>query len=382
MHTVIVGGGFAGVKAALELSRLRTGRITLISQEPHFLYHASLYATVAGHNAQQTTIPLEDIFAEHPAVTIVHDTITQLRPDLKKLKGKKATYAYDTLILALGAVHSTYGVAGVDTHCYKLRTKADVEKLQKQVASRKKTDTITIIGGGPTGVELAGILADTARQYHNEHARIILIERGDRLLPLFSRTASGLVLRRLRELGVDVRLSTTVQDVQPGHVALDNGVIVTRTAVWTAGEANHPFYDRHAAYFTIGDDGRVVVNSYLQALPDVYVIGDNASVSGSGFAPSALRMGAYAARHIAHKMQGKMVRPYRAKRVTHTVPVGETWAYTEQYGIYACGWLGFIFRRQFELSAYKALLSPAQARAAWHAYFLPRKSTKKGLRKP
>lgn len=369
MHTVIVGGGFAGVKAALELSKRQTGRITLISSSPYLLFHASFYAAVVGRSEKHSTLLLRDIFSGNSSVEIVHDTIVKITPKKNTIKGKKHTYAYDTLILAVGSVSSSCGIPGVDRYAYMFRTIDDVSRIKKRIETLPKGDIVTIIGGGPAGVELAGIIVDTYRKHKKDsRVRVALLEESDRLLPRFSRTASGLALRRLTELGVDVRLNQQVKQVKAGHIVLNDTVFVTRTAIWTGGEKRHPIFDDHEEYFPRSSTGRVVVNSYLQVQPNIYVIGDGADTSDSGMASAALHMGLYVARHITATMEGRTLAAYKPKKACYIIPIGESWAYAERWNIYAAGRLGFIARREFELSAYRQLMSKAQALEAWRSY--------------
>ena len=379
MHTVIVGGGFAGVKAALELAKRKTGKITLISDKPYFLYHAALYATVVGSSPSETVIALEDIFAEHHSVSIVEDTIISLDPARNRVVGKKVSYAYDTLVLAIGSETTFLGIPGMQARSFGIKTLEEIstfhEHLKHEMIKDHHLDkNYVIVGGGATGVELAGVIAPYIARVAREHmlrrakVHVTLVEAQDRLLPAHSLTASRIAKRRLEKLGVKVLLDTKVKSFNKTHIMLDDKKIPTKTVIWTAGVKNNALFGEYPEYFTLAPGGRVQVNPYLEAYRDIYVLGDNADMPGSGTAPAALHMGAFLARHLVRKLRGLPLRPYRAKTAAVTIPIGKNWAYTEKYGVYIDGWLGHVARRQFELGGYRQILPEAQARAAWSSH--------------
>ena len=208
MKVVIVGGGFAGVKAALELSKRHIGKITLISDEPYFLHHATLYATATGKNEAESVIPLEALFVNHPNVDIVHDTITGLDEKRKIVTGSK-DYKYDKLILALGSVTTYFGIKGMDKHSFGIKSLDEIQAFHSHVYSevveQKLNPEYFIIGGGPTGIELAGALHEYIKSLKVLHrlpkskAKVTVIEAAPRILPRMSKTASKKTLRRLKK---------------------------------------------------------------------------------------------------------------------------------------------------------------------------------------
>ena len=156
MNVVIVGGGFAGVKAAIELSKRQVGKITLISDQPYFLHHATLYATATGRNIAESVLPLQDIFADYPNVTVVHDKMTSIEPSRKIIIGEKKQYAYDKAILAIGSVTTYFGIQGVAEHAFGIKSIEEIRNFQshihEEVVQKKLDKEFFIIGAGPTGV--------------------------------------------------------------------------------------------------------------------------------------------------------------------------------------------------------------------------------------
>ncbi|NLA42716.1 NAD(P)/FAD-dependent oxidoreductase [Candidatus Saccharibacteria bacterium] len=379
MHTVIVGGGFAGVKTALELAKRRTGKITLISDKPYFLYHAALYATATGSNPEESAIDLADIFADYNSVNIVKDTIIALDPARNMVISKKGSYVYDTLVLALGSVTSFLDTSGIQGSSFGVKTLEEIHKFHQHIKNEMIKDrhldkNYVIVGGGPTGVELAGVLAPYIQKVTQKHmlkrarVHVQLVEAKNRLLPALSKSASSIIKQRLEKIGVKVILGRRVRSFDRTHITLDGRKIPTKTVIWTAGQEINPFFKNNPEYFDITESGKVVVNPYLEAYRDIYVLGDCAEVKGSGTAPAALRMGTYLAKHLERKLVGSPLRPYRPRRSPVTIPVGDNWAYVECLNIYTKGRLGHVMRRRFELSAYRQILPESQARAAWSAH--------------
>ncbi len=387
MHTVIVGGGFAGVKAALELSKKQLGKITLISDQPYFLHHATLYATATGRSTRESVVPLEDIFARHHDVDVVLDSMKSIDPVRKMVVGKSRSYNYDNLIIAIGVVTSYFGIRGMARNSFGIKTLEEVKEfknhLHQELTATKHLDkNYVIIGGGPTGVELAGSLSeylrDIAKSHHLRHGKvkITLVEASPRLLPRLSKTASKRVLKRLEDLGVRVLTNHKVESLGKEFVTIDGKKVPTETAIWTSGVTNHPFFKEHEEYFQLAPNGRVEVNQYLEAYRNIYVIGDNANVSNVGQARPALDSAKFIADHIARKATARLLKSYVPKIPPSGIPVGSNWAYVEWNGIYADGKTGHHLRRLIELTGYKALLPHNQALSAWRAHDIKEESCK------
>ncbi len=380
MNIVVVGGGFGGVKTALELSKRRVGKITLISDVPYFLHHATLYSTATGKNYAESVIPLEDIFAHHPDVKVVKDRITDLDHHRKIVIGKKAQYSYDQLVLALGSVTTFFGIPGMKQRAFGIKTLDEVKEFQNhihnEVIEKKLGREYFVIGAGPTGVELAASLNEYLQslihlyRIKGARSRVTLVEAAPRILPKMSKTASRKVSKRLKQLGVRVWVNQRVESLDDDCIVIDGQKYPTKTAVWTSGMANNPFFQRHDDLFSLNIQGRVVVDSHLEARPNIYVIGDGNDVKYSGMAWPALKQATHVAKNIARKKSRKPLRRFWPKSVPTGVPVGGSWAYVEWHGLHVSGRLGHWVRRKMELYGYCQLVPLRVALPIWRSHYL------------
>ncbi len=380
MHVVVVGGGFAGVKAALELSKRQIGRVTLISDEPYFLHHATLYATATGKNDAESVIPLETIFASHPSVTIIRDKIEHLDSEQRIIRGKLQTYRYDKLVMALGSVTTFFNLPGLGKHAYGIKSLHEVQAFQDHIHEevvQKKLDTnYFVIGAGPTGVELAAALNEylkTLRHlYRLSHTggKVTLVEAALRVVPGMSKTASRLVSRELKRQGVAVKTGHAVERLAGDHIVIEGKSYPTHTAVWTSGVANNPFYVVNRDQFVIAHNGRVQVNPFLEATDHVYVIGDNSSADRWHMATPAFRQARHVAKNIARLATNRDQVAYRSRTNPLSLPVGSHWGYVEWFGVYISGRTGAWLRRRIELHGYLQLMPKKIALPIWRAHYL------------
>lgn len=382
MHTVIIGGGFAGVKAALELSKKNIGNITLVSDEDHFLHHATLYATATGKSMAESVVPLKELFAGNERVNVVKDSLITIDAKRKLAVGKKTDYHYDNLIIAIGSVTNYFGIDGVQKHAYGIRTLNEVKEFNQHIKHEIITDkhldkNYVIVGGGPTGIELAGALVSYLERLAIVHevsrakVRVTLVEAGPRILPRMSNTASKIVSRRLKALGVEVKVNQAVEALTKDTVSISGKKVPSETVVWTSGVANHPFFKALPDYFTLAPNGRVEVDQHLQAYKNIYVLGDNNTAKYSGMAWPALAQAEFIANHFARIARKRPTAAFRPSLPPSGIPVGENWAYVEWHGVYAAGRTGHLIRRRMELYGYKQLLPRDVAVAAWRAHDIP-----------
>lgn len=378
MHVVVVGGGFGGVKAALELSKRQIGKVTLISDHSYFLHHATLYATATGRSTEESVIPLNVIFAKHPNVEIVEDRISSFDPHRKLVSGAKKDYHYDKLVLALGSVTTFFGIKGVQSHAYGIKTLDEVFKfhdhIHDEVVHQKLDKEYFVIGAGLTGVEMAsalnqylGSLKDVYR-LKNARPKVTLIEAKDRVLPHMSKTASKKVHTELKKQGIKLLVNHRVTALENDAINIEGKLYSTTTAVWTSGVANNPFFKANSGYFDLAKDGRVNVNPYLEALDHVYVIGDNTTIEQTGMAWPAFKQAKHVARNITRVATRREQLPYRSHSVPIGVPVGERWGYVEWFGLYVAGRTGSLVRRWMELYGYCQLLPLREAIPVWRAH--------------
>ncbi len=373
MQVVVVGGGFGGVKAALELSKRKRVQVTLISDRPDFQYYPALFSTATGGSSLQSWVPLGEIFAHRPNVNIVIDTVTKLDKEAKTLTTVSGvTHSYQKLILALGSVTTYFGIEGLDQYAYGIKSYDEIVRLKQHLlhsfSQTNEADTqYLVIGAGPTGVELASALGDylhhLKKKYSQKgHLSIHLIEAAPRVLPRMSEAASAKVAKRLQKLGVKVEVNKKVESATADTLMVSGKPIKSNTVIWTSGVANSPFFAENASQFEFSPNKKVVVDAHMRSGKDVYVIGDNAFTPFSGLAQTALHDGIFVAKHILKQSNKK----YKAKMPPVVVPVGENWAIFEYKWIRFGGWLGSLMRKAADFVGYRDILPFGQALGVWH----------------
>jgi len=378
MHVVIVGGGFAGLKTALELSKRHVGKITLISDKPYFLHHATLYATAMGKSTEESVIPLATIIADHPSIEIIEDTAQSLDPHRKLLRGDARDYHYDKLVLALGSTTSFKGVKGLSRHAFGVTTLAEIREFQDHIQDslvRQKLDKeFFVIGAGLTGVEIAAALRDhlaslvSLYRLRQTTPRVTLVERESRILPHHSARAARTIAKHLKHMGIRQLTNCTVTELSGDTITINGQIHSTSTAIWTSGVANNPFYQANRGYFTFTKSGKVRVNPYLEALDDVYVIGDNNDVRYSGMSLPALKQATHVAKNITRLITKRPQLAFRPSSVPLGLPVGSKWGYVEWFGLHATGSVGKVLRRWMELYSYCQLLPFREALPIWRSH--------------
>jgi len=375
MQITIVGGGFGGVKAALTLSKKKNAHITLITDKPDFQYYPALYGTATGNSHLQSWIPLGEIFAGHDNVEVIIDSVTTLDKAAKTITtASGATHKYNKLILALGSVTTYFGIPGLDSYAYGIKSHDEITRLKEHLLEEfSKPDgadkDFLIVGAGPTGVELASALGTYLKHLKNRYKQhepritISIIEAAPRVLPRMSETASALVAARLKKLHVHVELNKKVEEETADSLIVSGKPIKSHTVIWTSGVANNPFFKANAEQFELSPNGKVVVDAHLRSSADVYVIGDNAFTQWSGLAQTALRDGIFVAKHIL----GTSKKKYTAKLPPVVVPIGEDWAIFEYKKIRFGGRLGSLIRSAADFVGYSDILPFGQALGVWRA---------------
>jgi NADH dehydrogenase len=373
---LILGGGFGGVKAALELAEHDHFTITLISDQTDFRYYPKLYHTATGGDPMAASIPLTEIFAGKK-VNLIHDTAIKLdRKQKKVICHSKKSFSYDILIIALGVITNYFGIKGLKEYSYSIKTQQDAQRLHNHlhqlIVEKKQPDlNYVIIGGGATGVELAGALPSYLRRIMSKHnlpsmpVRIDLVEAESRLMPRMPRSYSYAIQKRLRKLGVKIYLNQRVEAETATQLMVSGQPIKSQTVIWTAGVTNHPFFS--ANKFNLSEHGRVQVNEMLQAEEDIYVIGDNADTLYSGMAQTALYDAIFVTNNLKRLAQGERPNPYKPRRPIYITPVGLRWAAVEWNGLHIYGWLGWILRELADLFAYHDLQPWWPAYRRWMA---------------
>jgi len=330
-HVVIVGGGFAGLTAARTLRRAPV-RVTLIDRHNHHVFQPLLYqVATAGLSSTNIAAPLRHILRGQRNTTILLAKATGVNLRHRRLLLRDGEMPYDFLILAAGATHSYFGHEEWSLSAPGLKTLDDAIDIRRRVllafeeaeretdeARRKEWLTFVVVGAGPTGVEMAGTLAEIARHtlrgefrhIDPAQARVILVEGTDRVLPPYSPLLSEKAQRQLEGLGVVVFTKKMVTGVDATGVWLGEERIAARTVVWAAGVAAAPI--GRALGVPVDRVGRVKVASDL-TVPghkEVFVVGDLALIEQDGrpvpgVAPAANQMGAHAARNIIRAVEGQ-----------------------------------------------------------------------------
>lgn len=379
MNITIVGGGFGGVKAALELSREPSNKITLISDHDDFQYYPALYGTATGRSHLQSWVPLGTIFADHHNIRVQIDTIEKIYPDENKVVGlSKKAYHYDKIILALGSVTTYFGIKGLEAYSYGIKSEDEIKRL-KQHLHHKMCDHHTmekkyvIVGAGPTGVELAAALGSylerLQKRFNLPQSKISihLIEAAPRVLPQMSPVTSKKVTKRLNKLGVVVQTGMKVESQTADSLTVSGKPIKSHTVIWTSGVANHPFYAINGEYFAFSKRAKIEVDDYMKVLDNEYVIGDNAETPHSGLAQTALHDALFVTKNIRREQRGKKPKKYSAVAPPAIVPVGEHWAVFEWKKLRFSGWLAALLRKVADFIGYSDVLPLGQALGVWHA---------------
>ena len=329
---VILGGGFGGLYAAKVLKKA-PAQITIVDRRNFHLFQPLLYqVATAALNPSDIAYPIRSVVAHQKNTNVILAEATAVDVERRLVKLTDGEIAYDYLIVATGATHSYFKHPEWTRFAPGLKTIEDALEIRRRVllafeSAERETDadkqkawmTFVIVGGGPTGVELAGALSEIARQtmirdfrrINPSNARVILIEGNDRVLPPYPPDLSQKAEDQLRELGVEVITGGMVTNVDDESVGVGEMKIPTRTVLWAAGVQASPLARTLGA--PLDRAGRVIVNPDLTVPghPEVFVIGDLAAVEKvPGVAPAAIQEGKHAAKNILLAIAGKPTRPF------------------------------------------------------------------------
>jgi NADH dehydrogenase len=335
---VILGGGFGGLHAARALRRAPV-RVTLVDRENHHVFQPLLYqAATAALETPDIGYPLRSVLRRYKNTEVLMAEAETIDPSAQTVELSSGdSLHYDYLIVATGSQSSYFAHAEWRAHAPGLKSIRDALEIRYRVLvaferaeqehdpdEQRAQLTFVVVGGGPTGVELAGAVAELSRHalkrdFRNIDptcARVLLVEAGPAILATYPKELQAKALEQLESLGVEVRTSTKVRNVDEHGVVVDSEPITARTVLWAAGMIGTPIarslgvpLDRH---------GLVPVTPTLNApgLPNVFVIGDLAALvldgrPVPGLAPAAIQEGRYAARAIVDGLRGKTIKPFR-----------------------------------------------------------------------
>jgi NADH dehydrogenase len=351
---VVIGAGFGGLAVTQALAKAAVS-VTLVDQRNHHLFQPLLYqVATAALSPADIAGPIRSILAGQANARVVLDTaidIDRVRREVQLVSGRRL--GYDYLVIATGARHSYFGRDEWARHAPGLKTIEDATAVRRKVLlalerAESETDqrrrdallTFVVIGGGPTGVEMAGAIAELAhravsrdfRSITPHCSKVILINLAPRLLESFPETLSAVALLDLGKLGVEVRLSTAIEHIAADHVVAGGEVIHSHTAIWAAGVEASPA----AQWLGVEADpaGRVPVDPALrpEGNCNIFVIGDTAACPGPdgrllpGIAPVAKQQGQHVARTILAAVKGKAAPAFRYRHYGNLATIGRSHA--------------------------------------------------------
>ena len=335
-HVIIIGCGFGGLEAAKALGG-KPVKVTVLDRTNHHLFQPLLYqVATAGLSAPAIAAPIRRILRQQKNLTVLMKEVSRIDPTNKQVSCEDGeVFDYDSLIIATGATHSYFGHEEWAQHAPGLKTLEDAMNIRRRIltAFERAEDepaqagewlSFVVIGGGPTGVEMSGTMAEIARhtlrgEFRNidpTKAQILLIEGGPRILAAYASDLSEKALKQLTKLGVKVRLNAKVTHIEAQGVWIGQEKIPARTIIWAAGVQASSL--AQSLGVPLDRAGRVPVQSDLSVagLKDVYVIGDLATalshgVPVPGVSPAAKQMGRRAAANILAKLAGGTTQPFR-----------------------------------------------------------------------
>lgn len=330
---VIVGGGFGGLTVAKNLGSRKDLQVTIIDRRNHHLFQPLLYqVAMAGLSPADIATPIRTVLSQNKNTEVVLACVQQVNLPAKTIHTDIGDYAYDYLVLACGAQHSYFGHDSWEDFAPGLKTLEQATEIRRRILFaferaeteqnpevQKKLLTFVVIGGGPTGVELAGALGEISRytlgkDFHHadpKRTRIILIEAGPRILTSFAEDLAAKAVRNLENLGVQVWTSSRVTDVNENGVNVGDEHVSAATVLWAAGV--QPSSLNKLMGVPIDPSGRVIVGADLsiKSFSEVFVIGDQAHAEDKtknilpGLAPVALQQGVATASNIKNDMDVK-----------------------------------------------------------------------------
>jgi len=367
---VIIGGGFGGLYAARRLRKAPV-RITLVDRHNYHLFQPLLYqVATAALNPSDIAAPIRGVLRRQKNVSVILGDATAIDTTRKIVKLADGELAYDYLIVATGATHSYFGHPEWEAAAPGLKTIDDALEIRRRVllafeAAERETDperqkawlTFVIVGGGPTGVELAGALSEIARQtmirdfrhINPSSARVILIEGRDRILPGYPPDLSDKARKQLAGLGADVMTRAQVTEVSTHEVAIGAQRIATRTVLWAAGVQASPLATTLGV--PLDRAGRVIVERDL-TIPghnDVFVVGDLAASTQQdgtlvpGVAQGGIQGGEHAAFNIERAIEGQPLRAFHYHDRGSLATIGRAAAVADLGRVKLSGFLAWVF---------------------------------------
>ena len=380
---VIVGGGFGGINAAKSLGGDERFRIVLVDRRNHHLFQPLLYqVAMAALSPAEIAYPIRALMKKYENMDVLLDTVKKIDFDGKQVHTNGKVLDYDYLVLACGSNHSYFGHDHWENYAPGLKTLAQATEIRRRVLlafemAANETDvqkqrqflTFVIVGGGPTGVELAGSIAEMSRKsFHDDfrnldvsRARVILLEGSDRILNAYPSKLSYKAAIDLERLGVQVWTNALVTDIDETGVYVGKEFIRTSTVLWAAGVKPSELNEKLGVPL---EKGRILVTDHctLEKYPEVYVIGDQAAFRGKdgfflpGLAPVAIQQGRYVAKSLKRLVSDKPVKPFNYMDKGQMATIGRNKAVMKAFGVEWSGfvaWLAWLFVHIFFLIGFR-----------------------------
>ena len=375
-HVVLIGGGFGGLSAARVLQKRSDVTVTLLDRRNHHVFQPLLYqVATATLSAGDIAAPIRWVLRNASNVRVLLGEASRIDTDARQVElADGARLAYDYLIVATGATHTYFGHPEWEKHAPGLKTLEDAFEVRRRVLlaferAERETDparqqellTFALVGGGPTGVELAGTLAEIARRtlrdefrsIDTSRARIVLLEAGDSILATFPPALRRAARRSLQRLGIEVLERTRVVGVDSTGITMDGGSrIVAGTIVWAAGVAASPLVATLGVPLDRAGRVRVEPDLSIPGHPEVFVAGDAAACldrDGTplpGVAQTAMQGAAHAARMVLRRIAGEQTRPFVYRNYGNMAIVGRGSAVADLGRVRFSGviaWLAWLF---------------------------------------
>lgn len=366
----VIGGGFAGLNFILN-ARNSNHEITLIDRTNHHLFQPLLYqVATAVLSPADIAVPLRDIVKHNKNIRVVLGDVSEIDREKKCviLKSKKK-YEFDYLVVAVGATHSYFGHHEWAKHSTGLKVITDAlnirenilmafEKAERETSKEHRQEHLNfvVVGGGPTGVEMAGSIADIAyrnmikdfRNFNTNQARIYLIEAGKKILPMYSEALSQKAHNYLIDFGVIVRTNEMVTNIEKGVVSTNKDVIKTTNIIWAAGNEASPLLK--SLHTDLDRQGRAIVNNdcSIKEDPSIFVIGDAAHCIDDkkqalpGIAPVAIQQGKYVAKIIKKNIPPSKRKPFKYFDKGMMATIGKSKAIAQTGSIELSGWVAWL----------------------------------------